>query len=513
MFVSAGCLHAEELVLGEGVPVNPGVFGANNNNATPENLPGNAAYAALVKALEVRHLRYIGGSSASFWDWEAGHYVGEDEITRIWPANHGNWMLELAAPTAALPPGTLGPDSYAAFAKKAGVTVQWLVNLTTRHQDQADFIRHLKANGIPMKYLEMDNETYFWGEEFHGPQGAQVYADRVRDLTSVVRELFPDARIGIVAWEEDFFMEHGHQGSPMQANWNGIITSSQNMPYFDAFILHHYVMDAGRLDAYETKTEWCRAFLAYPQSTLERAGRLIAERYGSIPMWITEYNVIGYYRIGNPNDEKPDGELTDQDKWIASTAHTGWNALYQAGFWLTGLSRPESIEILNHHSVTNMKLGWGLGMYVDENHGDISATGQLFSHLSHLASQHEQMHAVTVKGNTPLNVTIEGDDSMGALHAAALSSDDRLTYLIINRSDEPTEATIPGDDRFASAQVTTYLATEPIEKTARVTYDADEAVWEQGPMHPQKQVVVLETGRPLVRTLPGYSLSIVELKP
>lgn len=507
------CAQAGELVIGEGVPVNPGVFGANNNNATPDNRPGQPEYAALIKALGVRHLRYIGGSSSSFWDWETGHYIPEDEITSIWAADHGNWMLELAAPTAELPAGTLGPDNYANFAEQAGVDVQWLVNLTTRHQDQAGFVRHLKANDLPLDFIEMDNETYFWSKEFSGPQGAQLYADRVKELTQVVREHYPEARIGIVAWEESFFEEHGHQGSPTQNNWDSIITSADNRPYFDAFILHHYLMNTSRLDAYDNQVDRSKAFLAYPQSTLERAGRIIAEAYGPIPMWITEYNVIGYYRIGNPNDEKPDNDLTDGDKWIASTAHTGWNALYQAGFWLTGLCHPESIEILNHHSVSNIELGWGLGVHVSMTEGDISATGQLFAHLSHLAMQHDKMHAVQVKGNELLGVTIEADPGMGALHAAALSSDDRLTLIVINRSDQPVEASLPHDSRFTSADITTYLATETIEKTARVKYDAEAPVWAQGPMHPDKQQAALDASGLLKKTLPGYSLTVIELKP
>ena len=123
----------------------------------------------------------------------------------------------------------------------------------------------------------------------------------------------------------------------------------------------------GRLDAFEDDTRRGQAFLALPQVTLERAARLIASRYGPIPMWITEYNVIGYYG--------PKQGDSDSDTWIQSTRDTPWNALYQAGFWLTGLARPNALEILNHHSVTNTDLGWGLGEAISEKEANLTITG------------------------------------------------------------------------------------------------------------------------------------------
>ena len=339
--------------VGRGVPVNPGVFGVNDTHADDDLLETKPAFRGLLRALGARRVRYIGGSPSSFWEWRTGHYIPREEITRIWPADPNNWMIKLVDDTNALPDGTLGPVAFNEFAEAIGAEVQWLTNMTTRAEDMPAFFEHLLEKDIPVRFVEMDNETYFWGGEFGGEERGERYATRVDALSPVIRRLFPEARIGIVAAEDDLFTDDDEEVNPPMAAWNGHITKPGHRPHYDAFILHHYVMQRGRLDTFGDEASRAGAFLALPQVTLERAARLIVERYGPIPMWITEYNVIGYYgpRAGD----------SESDKWIQATRDTPWNALYQAGFWLTGLARPDALEILNHHSVTNTDLRLGPG--------------------------------------------------------------------------------------------------------------------------------------------------------
>ena len=189
-------------------------------------------------------------------------------------------MLELVGPTNALPEGTLSPESFQAFATAVGARAQWLTNMTTRAASQPAFFEALAAKAVPVDYVEMDNETYFWGEEFGGLERGETYARRVDALSPVVRRLFPRARIGMVTAEGDLFTAEHHEIEPPLAAWNAHITKPVHRKSYDAFILHHYAMGKGRLDGFVDEAARRQAFLALPQATLERAARLIAERYG-----------------------------------------------------------------------------------------------------------------------------------------------------------------------------------------------------------------------------------------
>ncbi|MCG6925723.1 MAG: heparinase II/III family protein [Acidobacteria bacterium] len=489
--------------LGPGAPVNPGVFGANDTHADADLLETKESFRGLLRALGARRVRFIGGSPSSFWDWRTGHYIPEEEITRIWPAEPNNWMIELVDDTKALPDGTLGPLSFHEFAEAIGADVQWLTNMTTRADDMPAFFEYLKENDVPVRFVEMDNETYFWGGEFGGVERGETYATRVDALSPVIRRLFPDARIGIVAAEDDLFTNDPGEGNPPMAAWNGHITQPGHRPHYDAFILHHYVMQKGRLDAFGDDARRAEAFLALPQVTLERAARLIASRYGPIPMWITEYNVIGYYG--------PKAGGSESDQWIQATRDTPWNALYQAAFWLTGLARPDAIEILNHHSVTNIDLGWGLGEPINAREANLTITGQLFAHLSWLASRHDTMHPLEIAGNPPLGLEIEGETGIGALHGAALAGEARTTLLVMNRGEATVPVTLETGARASRLELTRYDATASCEPLARVRLDSDTPPWQQGPCTPHTETRTLADGA-VNATLAPYSLTILVLE-
>jgi hypothetical protein len=263
-------------------------------------------------------------------------------------------------------------------------------------------------------------------------------------------------------------------------------------------------MQKGRLDAFGDDASRAKAFLALPQVTLDRAARLIADRYGPIPMWITEYNVIGYYA--------PKAGDSESDRWIQTTRDTPWNALYQAGFWLSGLARPDAIEILNHHSVTNTDLGWGLGEAVSAEEANLTITGQLFAHLSWLASQHDTMHPLQFAGNPPLGVEIEGETGAGVLHGAALVGERRTTLLVMNRGDAPVPATLEMPAAPSRVTLVRYDATASCPTLARIRLASDTRPWEQGPCVPHAETKTVEGSGAAGVELPGHSLTIVSLE-
>jgi hypothetical protein len=501
---SGDATGAATIRLGPGVPVNPGVFGVNDTHADADLLETKESFRALLRALGARRVRYIGGSPSSFWEWRTGHYIPKEEITRIWPAEPNNWMIKLVDETNALPDGTLGPLPFHEFAEAVGAEVQWLTNMTTRPDDMPALFEHLRENDVPVRFVEMDNETYFWGGEFGGEERGERYATRVDVLSPVIRRLFPDARIGMVAAEDGLFTQDRRHDNPAMTAWNGHITKPGHRPHYDAFILHHYAMRQGGLDAFGDDTSRAGAFLALPQVTLERAARLIADRYGPIPMWITEYNVIGYYA--------PKAGDSESDRWIQATRDTPWNALYQAGFWLTGLARPDAIEILNHHSVTNTDLGWGLGEAVSAAEANLTITGQLFAHLSWLADAHDTMHPLEITGNPALGLEIEGETDAKALHGAALVDEDRTTLLVMNRGATAVPVRLTTGATASRLQTIRYDATASCDALTRVRLDSGTPPWPQGPCSPHTEARDLDDTGVVSTDLPSHSLTILSLE-
>nr|WP_010132784.1 hypothetical protein [Microbulbifer agarilyticus] len=482
--------------LGEGVPINPRLFGVNGVHETSEDLAADPAYRAMLRALNAQGIRYPSGSPASFWDWERGHFIPEEEITKIWPPGAFNWMLELVEDTRDMPDGALGPERFYEFGQSIDTEIQWMLNLTTRENDQIVALKRLKALGADIQYIEMDNETYFWGNEFGDAERGLNYAQRVAKLSPQIRKLYPNARIGMVTREDDLFESNHQDDSAAMVNWNRQIMQPEFRPHFDALILHHYVMKRQKLDPYTSDTERSKAFLAYPTATLDRAARLIKERFGDYPMWITEYNVIAYYKQFHGTGESAE--------WMLSTRDTGWNSLYQASFILNGMNNPNAIEILNHHSIGNLDYGWGLGHPIDEQSGTITKMGQLYAHLSSLAEQYEQMHPLQFTNNPPLGVEIEGDTGQLALYGAALSGAKGQSLWVINRSDQIINIELA--KQGAPIEQWIYPAIEQAPASVTVRYPGDIPIWQQGPL--KLEARAFKSGQRV--EIPPYSLSILE---
>ena len=495
-----------EITLGTGHPVNLKVFGANDMLTDGDNILQNEAYRALVAGLNPPLLRFPGGSHASFWEWETGRYIPVDEITRLWPATNHNWMLLHVDRTNALPAGTHAPVRIAACAKDLGVDMQWVPNMTTRHEDQPAFFESLKKAGFEVKYVEMDNEAYFWGAEFGEDRKGDIYARRVDKLSAAIRALYPRIEIGIVTAEDDLFEEDNPQVKHLDSRprqWNEALIKPEYKDSYDAVILHHYLMKKGRLDPYQTDRDRAAAFLAYPQATLERAGRILKQRFPGKKIWITEYNVIAFY-------PQFAGDSVS-DKWMTARRDTGWAALYQAAFWLTGLCNPDTIGILNHHSLAGIDIGWGLGDPVDIQSGKLSKAGQLFAHLTHLARTHRTMHPLVLDGSRDLGVTIEGEASVSAIYGAALTTETKSTLLIMNRSEAVQPVTLKTGLSGGRATLTVYHADEPEPGPDRVLvhYKSGQPVWEQGPMKPTRSEATVSDDGQLPVDLPPFSLTIV----
>ena len=486
-----------------GAPVNLNVFGANQNYANTDTLFQNSSYGALIEALGIHNHRYIGGSVSSFWDWQTGKFIPDSEITAIWSSP---WFIGNTGWINSRPAGTFTTDTFNTFTNNTNTFPQWTTNMTTRELDQPAMIQHLHDQGYNYDLVEMDNEAYFWGNEYAiGGQAGRNYALRFKPTSQLIRSLNPNTRIAATAREQGIFTNEPLNTGGWNGNWNNELYGQINQPdmaepMFDAFILHHYLMNSNTLGGY-SMANVPSAFLAYPQATLERGAMIMEQHYGDLPVWLTEFNVIAYYQSGGGT----------QGQWIRDTKNTGWNALYQASFMLTAMAMPDDYTVLNHHEIKG-GIGWQLGNPVSTTQGSVNATGQLFAHLSHLARQADTMHAVEPELNPSLGLNIEGQTDIDAFQAVALhnQTDEELVLLVINRDDQTQPFVLADHGGYQDYQMWTYHADDPgangmktvaLDSIFAATGSAMTPSISSGSINPDT----------LLLNLPGYSLSIITL--
>ncbi len=507
--VSATCSTLAVADNGQTAAINDMWFGGNQNYANYDNLMNSPAHEALVGALGVKNLRYIGGSPSSFWDWQAGGFIPENEITNIWSQP---WFVNNGANdwVNARPAGTFTTDRFVDFAARAGVQQQWVVNLTTRENDADDMISFVdNLDGGDVTYIEADNEAYFWTAEWLGGRGGR-YGNRIGDFAQSIRTTAPNAKIG-ANFRTEFLFGGEITGNSRTDNWNDEVWATRNTPgrpAFDALILHHYEMNGDALENYAA-ADARGAFLAFPQVTIGRAANIIEQLYDDLPIWITEYNVIAY------SDNSPVNR--PNEAFIRSTEETGWNALYTAGFLLTALQRPDDIEVMNFHAVEGGN-GWALGDSVGTTSGLVSPAGVIFSHLSHLTGEAKQVVEVEPDSNPSLGFDIEGLVDPGVFQTAALRNDDgSLVFLIMNRDDGEQAFNLDGLSSYDVRDRTTYLA-EDADANGLTAVNLTLPIWAQddAPFDPTLllgNAAGSITSGQLSSLLPGYSLSILTLDP
>eukprot|EP01079_Euglenida_sp_SAG-EU17-18_P003913 gene3913-717_t len=136
------------------IPVNPRYFAFSSYLGPIVNLTfDDAAVLRVAKTLGIGSLRYPGGGTTSHWNYTSGRWV--DTYTGVY-----------ADRTRAFPLGTFTPDKYM---QGIGATLRvppiWNLNLATvgppypaNIQDPPAQIDTLRGMGVPVRYLELDNE-------------------------------------------------------------------------------------------------------------------------------------------------------------------------------------------------------------------------------------------------------------------------------------------------------------------------------------------------------------------
>jgi alpha-L-arabinofuranosidase len=166
-------------------PINPLFFGANtlfwiDDDASMKD----GEVAAQMKDLQVKLLRYPGGTVADNFHWQD---VKLDRTDRF-PYEDG--------------PDKMSPDEFIALCRKVGAEPMIVVNTETWFakgdveggaKEAADWVRYYnKEKGYGVKYWEIGNETYH-----HPIMSAEEYAGLVVQYSKAMKQVDPSIQIGV----------------------------------------------------------------------------------------------------------------------------------------------------------------------------------------------------------------------------------------------------------------------------------------------------------------------------
>ncbi len=232
--------------LGESHEILPHWVGYNGNLTSldqPWNTPG---LAEATKELRPGNLRYPAGSLGNIWDWDAGRPFRDSGPTPATPATPGLGEIDYDRTIAwtramANTPRTYTLDNLAAGQKKVGFEPVYMLNVV--HYEPAEQIEHLKharALGLPVTYVELGNELYFGPgadryvtDKFPTPE---AYATAANEWARAIKAEFPNALVAAVGSSGG---EPRH--SERRRTWNAKVAPLLDPSVIDAVTVHKYV--------------------------------------------------------------------------------------------------------------------------------------------------------------------------------------------------------------------------------------------------------------------------------
>lgn len=179
-------------------------LGANASSQNPGVQPETQQ---VFKNLEIHHVRYPGGGTANYWDWQLG-WIDQDlkEDDMIW------WMMGMQSSSDRF---TL--EDLAVLYEQTGVQPIFVLNVITRDlADQLERLHYAASLGLPIRKIELGNELYLDIEMMvieHYPAVEDYAADANRWAAAIKAE-FPEAEIAVTG------AAHPHAPRGRSAGWN-----------------------------------------------------------------------------------------------------------------------------------------------------------------------------------------------------------------------------------------------------------------------------------------------------
>jgi len=269
--------------------------------------PETPDFVRLVKQLPPSALRMPCGTGMNFWDWNSGQPYPPERFEALgfdlshfsfkWLASEAKKIREQTGP--------LTPERLMAFSKTTGHEPLIGINVTTATPDEnLRFLKRLKSTGVRPLGFELGNEMYLRNNR-HGMETAKEYMATCRRHTEVIRQVFPQTKIGIVIREDGHKLWNLRRQMGIDkskptwtSQWNRL-AAAHGFEAYDAIIIHTYVEPGewGDLDTATVADMNSYAFARSAPATLRHVLGYYEQRYPGKEIWITEWDLtMGMWR-------------------------------------------------------------------------------------------------------------------------------------------------------------------------------------------------------------------------
>lgn len=318
----------------QATPFSKLIYGFNNEWVHLPYTPATPQFIERYRDLGSPTFRYPAGTASNYLDMNTGFAKG-------WPGMAPGNAQRVVDNNRTLQ--RLGKErgvdlqNYIHFLKQTNATSNYILNVSSMTIKQNhQVLTKIREAGVSIQHFEVGNELYHgtYATAFPSPED---YLDKARQVSQMVKSVFPKAKVAVVAHPYFFVDEMNIDGlrtsSKRLRNWYDVLKSED---FFDAVAVHMYAytgMDARTeelLPYHEVYANACMNADQTADSTLER----LASDFPGKELWVTEYHVGGF--------------STNLRRYRLRYSYLG--ALYNTGFMLRLFSHPE-VTLSNWHAI------------------------------------------------------------------------------------------------------------------------------------------------------------------
>jgi hypothetical protein len=276
------------------VPEHFNGFNAQLMRGPSWNEPG---FAGRVRELNPSVIRYPGGTVASYWDWKKGSIDATLPIRNSWR------NIEEVVPNR------LEDLKYAC--DQTGAVPLFVLNMVHGTlQGQLNMLAHARGIGLPVRYVELDNELYLGDEDYvkRFPTGAN-YGREANQWIAALKKNYPGVKVAVVGYaSRESGVNPKKPNANRTQNWNRDVLSVIRQA--DAMTFHLYggsglnfLGSVGGNEDSEERAEQLQRKFSEPRApdfvlTASMMRWATAEVYDyrilpdGMKAWITEYNLF-----------------------------------------------------------------------------------------------------------------------------------------------------------------------------------------------------------------------------
>jgi hypothetical protein len=381
----------------------------------------NVNVGPLLSELSPGTLRYPGGTEADFFKWQTGKPTKNPKDYKFTLAKLAKaYQATGAAPVFDL--NVLKPENR--------------LNTT----DQVNMLKAAKADGMPIKYVEIGNELYGGGAFATAFPSGTVYGKTVKAYVPVLHHDFPGVQVAADA----VFTP----SNPRQQQWNSqLLATATGAGAPDALIIHDY---PGVIYDPFTQADVPPLF-GNVYTAISDLSSAVASLHGK-PVWLTEYNFRGPYA----DRKEPD---------LVKTSYA--RELYLAAFALM-LPRISHLALADNY--TAVAEGTDFGDWINPAKPTLTPSGQAIAMINTAACGAQSSTPITIPGAP----TLPGGGA--AVTGQAFSASGRATTaLLVNLTpaaqNVPTGADVPDGARYqqSAGTPTAQQTTAPALATGTVS--------------------------------------------